>query len=387
MIVTLACSAASKGKSVGIFTPEISQYNEIWSEIVNCLNPIIESKNKSEKQIKTATGGKIDFWHVNDNELAGRGREYDLILIDEAAFAKVSQAKGIWHKGIVPTMATKPNAFVWIFSTPLGTNPENFFHFICNDPGEEFVEHHAPSWINPMVSPEWIEKERTRLPPDVFAQEVRAEWVDWSGAAFFVLEKWLVDGLPVSYPTNCDTIFAVMDSALKTGSKNDGTAVTYYARNRYYGIPLVLLDYEILQIEADLLGSYVPNVVLPRLNELAIQCGSREGVRGLFVEDKGSGIAICQRGQREGWPTMAVESSFTAIGKDERALEVASHHHMGKCKISDYAFNKTVTYKGSTQNHLVSQVVNFRLGDPEAAKRADDLLDTVVYAYYCGLPK
>lgn len=384
MIVTLACDAASKGKSVGIFCPEISQYNEPWDEIVACLDQCIQKKNKSDKQIKTITGGKIDFWHINDNELAGRGREYDLILIDEAAFSKATQAKGIWHKGIVPTMATKPNAMVWVFSTPLGVNPENFFHFICNDPEEEFVEHHAPSDVNPMVDKGWIEKERKRLPPDVFNQEILALWVDWSGVAFFLLDKWLEDGQPVPMPTNCDTVFAVMDSAVKTGSKNDGTAVTFYARNKYYGTPLIILDYEVIQIEADLLNTWVPNVVLPRLNELAVQCGSREGVRGLFVEDKASGSSLLQRGARMGWPTIAIASDFTAKGKDERAIHVSEWHHSGKCKISEHAYNKTVTYKGSTQNHLVSQVVNFRLGDPEAAKRADDILDTVVYAYHAA---
>jgi hypothetical protein len=37
-------------------------------------------------------------------------------------------------------------------------------------------------------------------------------------------------------------------------------------------------------------------------------------------------------------------------------------------------------YKGATRNHLWSQVVGFRVGDKDAARRADDLLDTFTYA-------
>jgi hypothetical protein len=389
MIVSLACSAAAKGRSVGVFTPEISQYNEIWSEIVGCLDKIIKTKNKNDKQIKTTTGGKIDFWHINDNELAGRGREYDLILIDEAAFTKIGQAKDIWHKGIVPTMATKPNAIVWIFSTPLGVNPENFFHFVCNEPDEEFVEHHAPSWINPIVDSGWIEKEKSRLPPEVFAQEIRAEWVDWTGVAFFSLDKMLVDGKPVAFPTNCDTVFAVMDSALKSGTEHDGTAVLYCARNKYASHPIVILDYDIISIDADLLTNWIPNVVIPRMYDLARQCGAREGARGIFLEDKASGIAINQHAKRHGWPVHPIESGLTALGKDERALGVSAHAHQGLCKISEYAFNKMVTYKGSTINHLVHQVTSFRLGSKDAYKRRDDLLDCFTYslALALGTPK
>lgn len=382
-IRVLACDAAAKGKAVGIFTPEIQQYNEIWSEVVKCLSPIISTRNKNEKQIKTTTGGVVDFWHINDNELAGRGREYDIILIDEAAFAKKEQAIRIWHECIIPTTATKPNATFWVFSTPKGINPDNFFWVVCNDPKEGFVNHHAPSWINPTVSKEWVEEQRSILPPLVFSQEIEANFVDWSGVAFFSMDKWMENGSPVQYPPHCDTVFAVIDSAVKTGSDNDGTAVIYCARNKFYGTPLTILDYDLIQIEADLLTTWVPNVVMPRLAELAKQCGARMGDGRIYVEDKASGTVLLQRGQRMGWPTVAIDSKFTALGKDERAIAVSGHHHQGLCKISQYAFDKTVNYKGATRNHLVSQVAGFRLGDKDAAKRADDSYDT--YAYCLGL--
>jgi hypothetical protein len=277
-------------------------------------------------------------------------------------------------------MATKPDAEVWIFSTPNGADQENFFWRVGNDPEMGFKEFHAPSVSNPLVNKEWIETERLRMHPDVYRQEILAEWVDWSGVAFFSSDKWLNEGQPVPYPKNCDRVFAIIDSAVKTGSANDGTAIIYCARNQYAGTPLIILDWDIIQIEADLLNTWLPNVVMPRITDLSKQVGSREGVRGIWVEDKASGTVLLQHGARKGWPLNAIDSTFTSIGKDERAIAVSSHHHQGSCKISEYAYNKTVNYKGLTRNHLISQVTSFRIGDKDAARRADDLLDVYVYA-------
>jgi len=383
-IITLACDGLIKGRKVGIFTPEHKQWQEPYDEIVATINPIISGKNKNDQFIKTETGGKADFWQLNDNDLAGRGREYDLILIDEAGFTKNNQMLDIWHKGIVPTMATKPNAYVWVFSTPNGHDPENFFYQVCHDPEMGFVEHHAPSWINPLVDRDWIEVERGRLHPDVFRQEIQAEWVDWSGVAFFGLDKMLENGAPVAYPQKCDRVFAVIDSAIKTGSANDGTAVTYYARNQYAGHPLVLLDYDIVQIEGALLDTWLTGV-FQNLEHYSRACGAREGVAGVWIEDKSSGSILLQQARKRGLMVHPIGGSWMTFGKDERAMSVSSYHYQGMCKISQFAHDKVMVYKGTSRNHFIGQVTSFRIGDKDASKRADDLLDCHVHAVALAL--
>jgi hypothetical protein len=57
----------------------------------------------------------------------------------------------------------------------------------------------------------------------------------------------------------------------------------------------------------------------------------------------------------------------------------------GKVKLSDCAFNKVINYKGTSKNHWLSQVTNFRPGDPNASKRADDALDTFTSGLCLGL--
>lgn len=66
----------------------VSPVPEIYDKLEEILLPLKKSFSRQEKRLLLKNGGKIDFWVTNDNKLAGRGREYEIILIDEAAFTK-----------------------------------------------------------------------------------------------------------------------------------------------------------------------------------------------------------------------------------------------------------------------------------------------------------
>ena len=378
MSVAFSCDAAAKGKKVGLFAPEHKQLQEPYDEILASLKPIIVSSNKTDGVIKTTTGGKVDFWRLSDNELAGRGREYDLVIIDEAAFTKNGQMIDIWNKSIVPTMATRPKATVWILSTPRGVDEENFFYQLCHDPGFGFKEFHAPSWSNPLVSSEWLESEKERMHPDVWRQEVLAEFVSWDGMSFFSTEKLLENGHAVDYPTRCEGVYAVIDSATKTGKEHDGTGVIYFAFQKWPSPRLYILDYDVVQIEGALLETWLPTVY-QNLEHLVLATGARGGSLGAFIEDKASGMVLLQQARRRGWKAHPLDTAFTALGKDERAISVSGYVYQGLVKFTVKAFDKLVSFKGRQLNHMVSQVSSFRVGDKNAANRADDLTDCFVY--------
>lgn len=377
-IVTIAASAALAGLSVGIFTPEHKQWLEPYYELIELLQPVERIFNKSEGTIRLRTGGSIDFWRLNDNPLAGRGREYDVILIDEAGFTKNGQMREIWDRSIVPTMATKPDAQVFVYSTPNGTDSDNFFYQCEHEPEMGFKVFHAPSYANPLVSKKWIDAEKVRMHPDVYRQEILAEWVNWDGIAFFSIEKMLVAGLPVALPRNCDSVFAVIDSAMKAGAEHDGTAIIYFARSKLTGHPLILLDYDVVQVEGGSLDSWLAGI-MPNLEGWAKKCGARGGISGVFIEDKASGIVLLQQARKRRLPVKPIGGQWMQLGKDERAFSVSGYHYQEKCKLHTVAHNKITTFKGSSKNHLESQIGSFRIGDKGAARRADDLLDAYVH--------
>ena len=383
MMQNLAVTAAANGEKVGWFAPDYKIQSEAFREIVDLLSPTIVSSSKIDGIITTQKGGRIDFWTL-ENERAGRSRKYHKVFIDEAAFTKPNMMK-VWQTAIKPALLDFQGSCI-AASTPNGVDSENFFWQVCNEPEHGFTEYHAPTHTNPFLPVEELEKLERENHPLVYRQEYLAEFVDWSGESFFSLDKLLVDGKPVAYPTKCDGVYAVIDTAVKGGKENDGTAIVYVAVDKYTTNPyqLILLDWDIVQIDGAMLENWMPSV-FSRLEELARLTNARSGVVGTFIEDAAAGSILIQQGRTRGWNTFAIDSGLTSVGKDERAISVSGYFHQGLVKISDYAFDKTMTFKNASRNHLLSQVTSFRIGDKEAYKRADDLLDAFVYSLAIGV--
>jgi len=372
----IAADAAIKSRSVGWFAPDYKRLSEAFYEVAATLIPVTKQSSKVDGVIRTITGGRIDFWTLED-ESAGRSRKYHLVIMDEAAFTKPNMMQ-IWERSIQPTLLDYRGKALAMSNTN-GIDGDNFFWRICNEPDHGFVEYHAPSHQNPYLPLEELQRLERETPPLVYQQEYLADFVDWSGAAFFSLDKLLSNKAPVEFPPVCDSVFAVIDTATKTGRENDGTGVSFWALSKYAraGAPLICLDWDIAQIEGDLLVNWLPSV-FSTLEILARECRARTNT-GVFIEDKNSGTILVQAAQRRGWNVHPIDSKLTSLGKEERAINISGHVHSDRVKLSKRAFDKNVIYKGQARNHLVSQVTGFRIGDKDP-KRQDDLLDTFCYA-------
>jgi hypothetical protein len=223
--------------------------------------------------------------------------------------------------------------------------------------------------------------------PLVYAQEYEAEFVDWAGKAFFDPAKWFLDNKDAGQAAEviqCDAVFAVIDTAVKDGAEHDGTAVIYFALDRTSPYPLVILDWDIIQIEGALLETWLPTVFQNLEGFAATHC-ARNGSVGVWIEDKASGSILLQQARNRGWNANVIESTLTAAGKDERAISISSYHYRGLVKTTAQAYSKVVTYKRETRNHLLTQVTGYRVGDKDAYKRPDDLLDAYCYGVAIAL--
>lgn len=377
---TMAGNRIMRGRIQGYFVPAYKYQTEIYDELLDMLRPVVKSHNKTEGIIRCITGGRIEFWTL-ENDSAGRSRKYHDVYIDEAAFTKPNMMD-IWNRAIQPTLLDFKGTATAL-SNANGIDTENFFWRICNEPEHGFTEFHAPTSSNPyMPADELLRLEKER-PPLVWKQEYLAEFVDWSGTQFFSLESLLVDGQPMEYPKHSAAVFAIIDSATKTGKDNDGTAVIYCARGVLGAKEeLVILDYDIRQIEGALLEHWLPSV-FGRLEELAQECGAQHGSIGVFLEDKASGMVLNQQAARRGWPVQPIESKLTSLGKVERAISVSGYVYQGKVKLTRHAYEKTILFKGATRNHLLHQVLMFTVGVKDQVE--DDLLDCFCYAVAIAL--
>jgi hypothetical protein len=391
-----------QGEACGWFAPQHMLWSEVYAELAQELAPLVHNGSKGEGLLRFITGGRLDFWSL-ENPIAGRSRGYHRVVIDEAAFAKDSGA-GVgpmmetWERAIKPTLYDFDGQAL-ACSNSAGKNPDNFFYQICTEPKFGFREYHARTMDNPLLPKRLrLESEadwqcrrsayqqalKRDNDPLVYAQEYEAEFVDWSGVAFFNREKLLVNGEPAPYPARCDSVFAVIDTASKTGTDHDATAVTYFAYDRHIrATPLLILDWDVVQIEGALLETWLPSV-FNRLQALALACSARSGSLGAFIEDKNSGTILLQQAARRRLPVHAIDSKLTAKGKDERAISVSGYVHRGMIKYTDHAFHKTTMYKQKSANHLVDQIESFRIGDKKG-DREDDLLDTFCYGIASAL--
>jgi len=390
MLEWLASCWTLNGDRVGWFTPNIKTFYPNFDNLVRTLDPVIASSAKTvdshiELRTKGDRGrrGRIEFWGLEDIK-AGRGREYDHVVIDEAQSAPYLE--DMYNKNIRPTLLIT-NGDTWMGGTPLGMTDEDFFWKVCADDTLKkiWTQHYAPCHANPLVTPEALaEYEATNL-PQVWKQEYLAEWVNWSGVSIFDEQKLLSNGLGVSPPPHCDFVFGVVDSAMKDGAEHDGTGLIICARNEFAGgPPVTILDWDIVQISGYHLVDWMPSV-FGRLNEWAQRCNARHGSLGVWIEDKGSGTVLLQAGGEKDWPVNPIEGKATSIGKDARAMAASRFVHQEQVKITEQARQKTLEFKQNTKNHLMSQVCSFVVGDKAAAKRADDLLDCFTYASLVAL--
>lgn len=177
-----------------------------------------------------------------------------------------------------------------------------------------------------------------------------------------------------------DIVYAVIDSASKTGSTHDGIGVVYWGLRP--GGRLVILDWDITQVDAAFLDDWIPNV-FTRLEQLTHEHLVTQGSGGAFIEDKDSGIYLNQQAKNKGWPVTPIESKMTSLGKVGRCLNVATYVHQGYVKFLDAAYRKVVEYKGFVQNHLLTQVLTFSPSTGDQG--ADDLLDGFSYGIPIGL--
>jgi hypothetical protein len=289
----------------------------------------------------------------------------------------------IWKQAIRPTLVDFRGRAVALSNTR-GKDDEEFFYNICTDPQYGFHDYHAPSSNNPYLPADELEELRKNEMPLVFAQEYLADFVDWTGVAFFALENMLVDGRPVPYPTICDAVFATIDTATKTGQTHDATAVVYWALTTYTGTPqLVILDWDIQQIEGAVLETWLPSV-FENLEFFTTQMKVRRGSLGAWIEDKSSGMILLQQAKRRGLPAEPAPSELTAVGKSERAISVSGYVYRKMVRFSQQAYDRVKLYKGRIKNHLLDQVLRFRIGDDDKDV-PDDLLDCFGYGIAISL--
>lgn len=272
---------AIEGYPTAFGAPTYKVLSENWRAVNNLVAPITQRRDAQERRLELVTGGKIDFWSL-DNPDVIRGRKYKRFVINEAGF--VIDLMDIWNFIIRPTLTDYKGDAI-IGGTPKGRNGFWQMYQYGLDPESVWKSWQMSSYENPFVPRAEIDDMVSTLPALVVQQEIYAEFLENEGAVFRNIAACL--NAPETTPEAHEghQIVAGLDWA----KQNDFTATSIgcatcrqeLARDRFNKIDY---QYQYKRIE---------------------QLWRRWGVEGAAVEVNSIGEPGFEALQRSGLPVMA----------------------------------------------------------------------------------
>jgi phage terminase large subunit-like protein len=177
--ILLAVRHLLEGRHVGWFSPTYKDAMEVWRELKYRLLDVIGVKSETEYRLELLTRGVFDLWTLDDPD-SGRGREYDLVIVDEAA--KIKKLEQAWTQTVQPTLLSRRGS-AWFLSTPKGRN--YFFRlWLMAQQAEGWVGWRFRTSDTGLVSLSEIEEAKKLLPAAAFQQEYEAEFLEDGGVVF-----------------------------------------------------------------------------------------------------------------------------------------------------------------------------------------------------------
>lgn len=177
----IAAERAISGHDVMILGPFEDTVKEMMEAARNHLETAEQTLQEAGLGLGTTQRNKTDWqWHhsgrlrartVGTDGTQIRGKNPDIVLIDEAAYIK----DGIFQEVVEPFFSTHDSYEYYLFSTPAGKSGY-FYEKVTQD--ESFYSPHWPSRISPLIDPDFLAEKREELDSLTYAQEYQGEFVE-----------------------------------------------------------------------------------------------------------------------------------------------------------------------------------------------------------------
>ena len=183
----LAAALAPALRSIGwVCAPTYDLSERVFREIVivaaeHLRHRIVSLKERDRRLVLRNLGGGLSEIRGKsaDNPVSLLGEGLDWLIVDEAARLRPA----VWESYLSPRLLDK-RGWALLISTPCGKG--YFYELFRRGQGKDpaFGSWNCPSWTNPLLNKELIERERERLPERVFRQEYGGEFLEGSGSVF-----------------------------------------------------------------------------------------------------------------------------------------------------------------------------------------------------------
>ena len=160
-----ALEVALKGGKVGWVSPNNKLATEVWRDLVRRLRGLTDQEggrvSEMERRIELPEGGVIEVWSSHDNSDIARGRDYDLVVVDEAGL--IPDLSVLWDSALAPTLADRQGAGL-LLGTPKGLRTAFNVMFADAETGEdpEWAAFNAPTTDNTTLPGLVLEVEKAR---------------------------------------------------------------------------------------------------------------------------------------------------------------------------------------------------------------------------------
>lgn len=245
-----------------------------WEELMNYGYSIPGATvNREEKEVRFPGGGLIRVVSMQEYNNV-RGSAMDFLIFDECAFA----AEEAYTQVLLPMLLDVEDSEVLFISTPNGFNWFwKLWQSAVSDP--EWALFHFSSWDNPFLPRNNLEIAQRKMTPQVYAQEIMADFVDSAGAVFSNIMRILQPEPPPFDPTDAFvmgvdwgrkhdfTAISVMDATLRAEVKLERFNQIGFAYQAQI-IQSIAADYGVSTILAEENGIGLPNV--ERLQDMGL---------------------------------------------------------------------------------------------------------------------
>lgn len=222
--------ALSKPSRISYIAPTYQQSRDIaWEMLKHELQPIITNINESrlELKVRTLKGGESHIalrgWEAIETL---RGQAFDLLVIDEVASMRNFWAG--WQEVLRPTLTDSKGDAIFI-STPKGFN--HFYTLYQKEKTDtDYKSFHYTSYDNPFISKEEIDKAKSELDENQFAQEYMADFRKVEGLVYNISNELIIP--PVDVTLRTETRIAGVD----WGYRNPAAISILYLKDKEWTI-------------------------------------------------------------------------------------------------------------------------------------------------------
>lgn len=165
-------------------SPTHDQNQEAVAIMLDALEALGACRYNYSTRMMRFHGGGLLFFRSAEIPKNLRGRGWDMVTVDEAAFIP----DDVWYDVLSPSLVDRGGR-ANLLSTPNGA--QGFFYDLFmqgkRDESKDVCSWHFPMWANPLIKSAEIERLRRTLPRRAFEQEVEAQFLSGAGTVFSVI--------------------------------------------------------------------------------------------------------------------------------------------------------------------------------------------------------